>query len=352
MEDTPLETLAGSANYARHVSSDQSVNPRRYTSLTLGKLEVLKNLLAASTKTIKISEALGVSSRTIQRWAKALDHNPFQVPNKKGRKKADSSAMKTQLEAIVASDCSLTGKGIIDHLPDDMKCSASTVSRNLKAMMFTRKRLKTIVSERNSAWVITARSIYATHMSNIPDADLVFIDETGFNLHTSAGYGYAPIGETPWINVPTQRGRNVSLIAAISISGILSFSIVSGAFNTLRMVQWCQESLLPSIMGRRVVFVMDNASFHHSTTVAEVMTSNGSRIQFLPPYSPQINPIEQVFSCVKSRFKAHRPRPASQDELQEIIQGIMDGLRETSMMAYYCDMRQWLVKAQQRLAFI
>jgi transposase len=208
------------------------------------------------------------------------------------------------------------------------------------------------VEARNSERVITKRHIYALHMTNTSDADLIFLDETGFNLHTCSGFGYAPIGATPWITVPTQWGRNVSVIAAVSTTGLIAHQILIGSFNTMRMADWCRESLLPSIRGRRVTIVMDNARFHHAPIIADIISLAGSRIQFLPPYSPQLNPIEQVFSSIKNQYRAIRPRPTTQEEMKSMIEGILARLQHQTMLAYYRDMREWIVRALQRSPFI
>jgi transposase len=347
-----LDLLVCATDDATDQPTENALTRKKHVAMTEEKLAIFKNMLSSGSNSVQIGAALSVSSRTVQRWAEAIDKDPSRSPMHRGRQKVRENPIWGQLEAIIASDCSLTGKGIVERLPEEMKRSQATVSRHIKAMGFTRKRLKPIVAARNSEWVITERHVYSLHMANTSDADLVFLDETGFNLHVCAGYGYAPISATPWITVPTQRGRNVSLIAAISFTGLLSYQIITGAFNTLKMTEWCTDNLLPALLGRRVTLVMDNARFHHAPIINDIVVASGSRIQFLPPYSPQLNPIEQVFACIKNRYRAHRPMPATQDELKEMIEIILVGLRSQSMATYYSNMREWLVKGQQRLPFV
>lgn len=300
----------------------------------------------------QIAESLNISLRTAQKWIARYEANEDVKTSILGRRVSDRSTMTSNIETIIGSDSALTAKGIIERLPADLQCSPSTISRHIKEMGYTRKRLKPIIAERNSERVISERAIYATHLQNINDDMLVFIDESGFNLHISPSYGYAPLGATPWMSVPTQRGRNVSFIAAITINGLIASQSIIGAFNSINMTDWCRVILLPTLADRSVVFVLDNARFHHSQMVGDILTSTGNRILFLPPYSPQLNPIEQVFSQVKSQYRAYRPRPTTNGELEAILLDISLNLREYSMLEYYRNMREWLIKAQQRVSFI
>jgi transposase len=347
-----MDLLADASLIADSPSAEQGPARKSHVVISSANLEIFKNMLVSGNSIKSIANALGVCVRTAHRWAEKINKDPGVVPKKRGRAKTVEQPIRRELEAIIAADCSLTANGIIERLPENMKKSRATVSRHIKEMKFSRKRLKQVVVAQNSERGISERHVYSLHMANTTDSDLIFIDETGFNLHTCAGYGYAPIGGTPWITVPTQRGRNVSVIAAISVSGLIAYQIVVGAFNTLRMADWCQNSLIPSTSGRCVTFVMDNARFHHAPVISEIVAESRSRIQFLPPYSPQLNPIEQVFASIKARYRAHRPRPTTQDEMKHVIENIMEGLANQPMEAYYTEMRGWLVKAQQRQEFI
>jgi transposase len=333
-------------------NTNGSTRRKKRVSITQEKLEIAVNIYKSGGNTSVIANALGVSRRTAQRIVRSIEEEKDLKRSKSGPKTKDDSGLRAEIEAIIASDNSLTAVGIIERLPADMKCSASTISRTMKSMNYTRKRLKPIVASRNSEQVIHERHVYSLHLTNIADDQLIFLDETGFNLHTCAGFGYAPVGETAWIHVPTQRGRNVSVIAAISVSGIVAHGTTVGAYNTEKMVDWCRESLLPALAGRRVVFIMDNARFHHAQAVSAVLTTNGSVVKFLPPYSPQLNPIEQVFATVKERYRRCSPRPLNQEQMLTSIKQVIAGLRHSNLEGYFREMRRWLTLAQQRQPFL
>jgi transposase len=287
--------------------------------LTLDKHEIFKNMVKSKATPKQIAASLNISLRTAQRWTARYEQNPDLVVEEEARRFKDKSALKENLSQINAADQSLTILGMIERLPNPLKCSPSTASRTLKAMNYSRKRLKTIVAERNSERVIASRATYAIRLQSIQNESLVFIDESGFNLHTSPTFGYAPIGSTPWLNVPTQRGRNISLIAATTLDGLVAHQTIIGAYNTVKMGEWCQQILLPALGHLPRVFVLDNASFHHSQLVADILSASGSQVLFLPPYSPQLNPIEQVFAQIKARYRSHQQTRSNSKQLFRVF---------------------------------
>jgi transposase len=270
----------------------RNLNRKTRVELTDEKVSVLKNMIQSLSSSKQIAAALTVSLRTAQRWIARYELNPEKDMMRPKRPSKDTSALVEELGAINAADQALTLSGIIDHLPVPLKCSPSTLCRTLKGMNYSRKRLKPIVADRNFDRVISERVSYSIRLQPIQDEKLVFIDESGFNLHTSPAYGYAPIGATPWISVPTQRRRNISLIAAIASSGIVAHQTIVGAYNTVNMHEWCQSRLLPALRTQNCIFILDNARFHHAQLITDILSTNGSRVLFLPPYSPQLNPIE------------------------------------------------------------
>ena len=167
---------------------------KKRTIMTPEAVDILRNLPAEGKAAKNIASAFSISVRSARRWISHVENDRDVFKSTIGRPKTDRARIRSEIESIVASDCSLTAKGMIERLPEDMGCSSSTIRRELSAMNYTRKRLKPIVQERNSSRVIAERHRYAVRFSGIRDEDLVFIDETGFNLHVNPEYGYAPEG--------------------------------------------------------------------------------------------------------------------------------------------------------------
>ena len=123
---------------------------------------------------------------------------------------------------------------------------------------------------------------------------MVYVDETGFNLHIRRRFGRSERGSRANIVVANSRGRNISDCSAMNISGIVNYRSIVGYYNTLEFIEFLRQCL-NHLSNTSKVSVMDNVRFHHSRDVCNVLESQGHEIFFLPPYSPQLNPIELLF---------------------------------------------------------
>ena len=142
------------------------------------------------------------------------------------------------------------------------------------------------------------------------DADMiVWIDETGSDRRdASLRYGYHLRGMTPVSYTLSIRGKRLSVIAVLSTRGIEDIEITEGTVNGDLFVHFVEHTLLPILQpfdGRnaRSIVVMDNASVHHVSKVAELIHGVGALLRFLPAYSPDFQPLEEAFSKVKYFLK-------------------------------------------------
>jgi len=146
---------------------------------------------------------------------------------------------------------------------------------------------------------------------------LVFLDECGFSLNLHRLYGWAPKGERCYEAVPFNKGKNRSVLGAYSWpgdenpTGLWALWQRLGAWNGESFEQFVQEALLPQLPPGRVL-VMDNARIHHRQTLHEKVAAAGCRIVYLPPYSPDFNPIELVWSWLKDQVRFLAPRTDEQ----------------------------------------
>lgn len=237
-----------------------------------------------------------------------------------------------------------------DQLPADLKCSARTVAAALKNLGVTRKKLRRVPIERNTASNILSRKLYAQSIVRKPDRNLFFLDETGWNLHNGPRYGYAFKGQTPTVQEPGNRGPNNSLLACIGLDGVRKWELKIGAYNSTALADFLDE-LCPELP-QNAVLIMDNASFHHSEAVKSTLTRHGIVIKYLPAYSPQLNPIEEFFGMLKSRQASIRPRPKTADQLQRSIRSSFEGLDHFDMSGFYSHMRSWVEIALDQRPFL
>jgi len=136
---------------------------------------------------------------------------------------------------------------------------------------------------------------------------LVFLDETSTHTSFTRRSGRAPRGERVLGSVPRNHGPNVSCLMAISPTGVLAPLAVEGAIDSTIFVRWLQDWLLPSLPPGTTI-ICDNLSVHRHEAVRPAIEAADCHLRYLPPYSPDFNPIEQVFSMLKARLRAAASR--------------------------------------------
>src|SRR5215203_4953096 len=128
---------------------------------------------------------------------------------------------------------------------------------------------------------------------------LVFVDESGFNTSMTRLRARAPKGKRAYGKVPRNRGKNTTLIAAITLEGAMGESMtVEGATDALAFEAYVEHFLAPSLCEGQVV-VLDGLGAHRTEKVRELVQARGADLVFLPSYSPDFNPIEEAFSKIK-----------------------------------------------------
>jgi transposase len=154
-------------------------------------------------------------------------------------------------------------------------------------------------------------------ISSIEPERFVFVDECSSNTSLAPLYGWATKGERAHQKAPRNWGKNITLISSIGKESGMGVSlVVEGSTNATVFQTYLQKVLLPTLK-RGQVIVMDNLSAHKGERVRELIEAKGCELIYLPPYSPDYNPIEQAFSKLKSYLRAACAR--SQDTLMEVI---------------------------------
>jgi transposase len=145
---------------------------------------------------------------------------------------------------------------------------------------------------------------------------LVFVDESGCNLALTPLYAWAPRGQRAFAQAPRNRGKNTTLLAALTPEGLLATMTIEGATNTEVFLTYLDRVLCPVLRPGQTV-VMDNLNVHKTAAVRERIEACGCRLWFLPAYSPDFNPIEQAFSKLKTYLR--RVRARTRQRLQSAI---------------------------------
>ena len=124
---------------------------------------------------------------------------------------------------------------------------------------------------------------------------LVFVDECGTNTSLNPLYAWSRRGERAYGEAPRNWGSNVTLLASMTREGMGACIAVEGATTKAVFEAYVEEALAPSLRPGQVV-VMDNLSSHKGQRVRELIEGRGCELLFLPPYSPDLNPIERAFA--------------------------------------------------------
>ena len=224
-----------------------------------------------------------------------------------------------------------------------LKVSTKTISSSIKKLGYSFKLTRLVPESRNTPESIELRFEYATKFASEAPTDhvkIIYLDETGFNLHLRRKQGRSKKGTRAVIPVQSNKGKNISIAAAIYSMGLLDYAVNIGAFNTNLFYQFieriCDELRLKNLDG--CWFVMDNVKFHHSKDVIELIKSRSHFPVFLPPYSPMLNPIEMLFSKWKSLIKT-TPTLTSQDNL-------LNRIEEATTKISINDCQGWIRRSQ------
>jgi hypothetical protein len=160
-----------------------------------------------------------------------------------------------------------------------------------------RQKKPLIAAEQDTQRVKELRFAHRLWSFTIDPRNLVFIDETGFHLAMTRLSGRAPIGERLYDSeTPGDGGQNISWIGGgMSIDGLIATMSIVGSVNTDVFLFYVQEILIPKLWVGAII-VMDNLPVHHATVVRAAIEAVGAKVVFLPPYSPDLSPIELCWS--------------------------------------------------------
>lgn len=145
----------------------------------------------------------------------------------------------------------------------------------------------------------------------MPAAKLVFVDESGANTQMTRRYGRSPVGQRLVYPVPQGHYQTTTLIAAVRLTGPQAPWMFDGPMDGELFLAWIKQGLVP-VLQREDVVILDNLATHKVAGVKETVEAAGARLEYLPPYSPDFNPIENLWSKVKQGVKSRNPRNARQ----------------------------------------
>jgi transposase len=162
-------------------------------------------------------------------------------------------------------------------------------------------------SERDTPEVQEAREKFRIDIVPVPIEKIYFIDETGMNIAMARLYARAGGGARAHGAIPKNWGDNVSLIGSLSFDGTMHAMTLPGSADGDAFLIYIKDILCPNLKEGDIV-IMDNLSVHKIKAVREEIEARNAELRFLPPYSPDMNPIEQCWSKIKTALRAAKAR--------------------------------------------
>lgn len=146
------------------------------------------------------------------------------------------------------------------------------------------------------------RSYWKRHQNMVDPRRLVFIDETWAKTNMTSLRGWAPAGKRLVAKVPYGHWKTLTFLAALRCDGIHAPCVLDQPIDKISFLTWVRQFLVPTLRPGDIV-VMDNLGSHKNVAVRQAIREAGARRIFLPPYSPDLNPIEQMFAKLKTLIR-------------------------------------------------
>jgi transposase len=136
---------------------------------------------------------------------------------------------------------------------------------------------------------------------------LVFLDENGINTGLTRLYGRGEVGQRVVDYVPDTRWESLTILSSLRMDGSTEALVFEGALNGEMFAAYMEKCLAPTLKAGDIV-IMDNLSSHKVQGLEEIVKKCGAQIEYLPPYSPDFNPVENMWSKVKANLRQMKKR--------------------------------------------
>ena len=246
------------------------------------------DFIEAGGKKAEAARRFSVERSTIYRWLAAEDPFSPQKPGPKNMRVLDEAALKKH----VADFPDLTQNERASHFG----VSESSIVYGLRKLGITRKKKTIGYKERCDE----KREVYRQALAEKHTAGkkIVYVDECGFRAESYRRHGYAPKGECVLGLISGTRTRTTTLVAARIGSTFTAPCLFDGSCDSACFNAWLEAYLCPRLSVSDIV-VLDNAKIHKTHRTRELIEASGAEVLFLPPYSPDYNPIEHDFANIK-----------------------------------------------------
>jgi len=162
--------------------------------------------------------------------------------------------------------------------------------------------------------------------------NLIFIDESGASLRMAREYARIVGGERIKMPLPTKHGPKLSIIGAISVDKVVASMYGEWSADGEIFATFIEKCLVPTLSVGKIV-LLDNIPFHKNKRIKEAIEATGAKIRFLPPYSPDFSPIENMWSKIKSILRKYAPRTLG--DFKKAIKKAFLSISSTDLLGWF-----------------
>ncbi len=286
----------------------------------------------------RASAIAGVSKSTVHNW---VNKHPA-ARGLVGRKRIASPEVLSFIDARVKEHPLGTVTSVAQAVRDrfGVRVSCSCVRGLIRSVGYTYKQATLRVQK---AGLHEQRQAYARLVvPSIRPEEVISIDETSFFFQQTPKRGYSKRGTRLSVNKHYAQRNRLSVLMAVSSNGHSAFKSYSGSVNAALFAQFVRTEL-SSMAPQCKYLLMDNAAFHKTREVLDACAQVGIKPLFLPPYTPDFQPIEHVFAVVKHRYRTLEPAPtfSAHDFQSRVQQAIQMALTSAGALASRCFGAVW-----------
>ena len=277
----------------------------------------------------------GVSAASVSRWRRraAAQGDPGAKALGGDRRSGRIEQHREQILRVLADQPDRTIEELRRALAArGLRFGFGTLHRFLIRHRMTRKKKTGHASEQDRPDVHQSRQVWAGTRAHLDPARLVFVDETWTKTNMERTHGRAPRGQRLPMSVPHGHWHTSSIIAGLTLRGMIAPCVRDGPMNREAFVTYVEQVLVPELRPGDVA-ILDNLSSHKGLRVQDRIRAAGAELVFLPPYSPDYNPIELAFSKLKALLRKAAERTV--EGLWDAIGRILDTFSPTECRNYF-----------------
>jgi len=277
-----------------------------------------------------------VSPNTVQELRKLFIETGHLEPRPAGavRPRAVSAEGELLLQVLLRQEVDLTLEELRERYAATygVTVSLGAMHATLKRLGITRKKKSTYDPHKNTAAVQVETERYHRQIDVIPLEQRLYLDETGSRLNMTLPYGRSPQGERVLDEQPVSPGETVSTVAVLTEQGLNGQWCYQGELTAKRFIAYLEVHLLPLLIGNKTL-ILDPHPVHRAKIVRKFLDDHQIHYVYLPPYSPELNPIEEAWSKFKHFLKRQKARTL--DRLVEVLKQAAKSITPEDARGYF-----------------